>query len=171
MALINKLKAIGDAIRSKTGKTDSLTLEQMVSEIGSIQTGGSGSGGDSSGVISGSFTPTEDTLSVTIDIGSYPEHFLLYSNDDLLGKGFKVGNGLIVDRTLPYAFLTSSNITGSSYTTGGQTSVYNETSQIFTVNNTRIAFADNEITISTSTASGASFAYFLAGVTYTWYAW
>ena len=39
MALINKLNDIGDAIRAKTGKEDKLTLEQMVSEIGSI-TGG-----------------------------------------------------------------------------------------------------------------------------------
>ena len=33
MALIEKLNAIGDAIRSKTGKEDGLTLEQMAEEI------------------------------------------------------------------------------------------------------------------------------------------
>lgn len=42
MALINKLRAIGNAIRSKTGKTDLLTLEQMPAEIEGIQTGGGG---------------------------------------------------------------------------------------------------------------------------------
>lgn len=42
MALINKLEAIGDAIREKTGKSDLLTLDQMVTEIGSIETGGGG---------------------------------------------------------------------------------------------------------------------------------
>jgi hypothetical protein len=36
MALTDKLGAIGDAIRSKTGKTDLLTLDQMATEIGSI---------------------------------------------------------------------------------------------------------------------------------------
>lgn len=40
MALINKLQAIANAIRSKTGKTDLLTLEQMPTEIEGIQTGG-----------------------------------------------------------------------------------------------------------------------------------
>lgn len=36
MALINKLKAIANAIRSKTNKTEELTLEQMASEVGNI---------------------------------------------------------------------------------------------------------------------------------------
>lgn len=44
MALTDKLTAIADAIRGKTGKTDALTLEQMPGEIEGIQTGG-GSGG------------------------------------------------------------------------------------------------------------------------------
>lgn len=44
MALIDKLTAIADAIRGKTGKTDEMTLDQMVTEIAGIQTGG---GGDS----------------------------------------------------------------------------------------------------------------------------
>lgn len=41
MALIEKLTAIGDAIRSKTGKTDGLTLDAMPGEIKGIQSGGS----------------------------------------------------------------------------------------------------------------------------------
>ena len=42
MALINKLKAIGDAIRAKTGKTNELTLDQMVTEIEGISGGDDG---------------------------------------------------------------------------------------------------------------------------------
>lgn len=42
MALTNKLTAIGDAIREKTGKEDLLTLDQMPIEIRSIETGGEG---------------------------------------------------------------------------------------------------------------------------------
>ena len=42
MALIDKLNAIGDAIRSKTGKTDKLTLDEMPTEIASIEGGGGG---------------------------------------------------------------------------------------------------------------------------------
>lgn len=40
MALINKLSAIGDAIREKTGKEDLLTLDQMPEEIRGISGGG-----------------------------------------------------------------------------------------------------------------------------------
>lgn len=41
MALTDKLNAIGEAIRAKTGKTDKLTLDEMPSEIASIEGGGS----------------------------------------------------------------------------------------------------------------------------------
>lgn len=40
MALTDKLTAIADAIRGKTGKTDGLTLDAMPGEIEGIQTGG-----------------------------------------------------------------------------------------------------------------------------------
>ena len=42
MALTEKLAAIGDAIREKTGSTDKLTLAQMPDAIASIETGGAG---------------------------------------------------------------------------------------------------------------------------------
>ena len=42
MALTDKLTAIADAIRGKTGKTDSLTLDAMPGEIEGIETGGGG---------------------------------------------------------------------------------------------------------------------------------
>ncbi len=45
MALTNKLRAIGNAIRAKTGKTDELTLDQMVTEIAGIA-GIEGEGGN-----------------------------------------------------------------------------------------------------------------------------
>ena len=43
MALIDKLKAIADAIRSKTGNTEELTLEQMATEIERLSTSGGSS--------------------------------------------------------------------------------------------------------------------------------
>ena len=43
MALTNKLTAIAEAIRIKTGKTDTMTLEQMVTEISNISVGGGSS--------------------------------------------------------------------------------------------------------------------------------
>lgn len=40
MALIDKLTAIADAIRGKTGKTEEMTLDQMATEIAVIEVGG-----------------------------------------------------------------------------------------------------------------------------------
>jgi hypothetical protein len=42
MAFTEKLSAIGEAIRAKTGKEDLLTLDEMPTEIASIETGGGG---------------------------------------------------------------------------------------------------------------------------------
>ena len=42
MALTEKLGNIADAIRGKTGKTDAMTLDQMVTEIEGISSGGGG---------------------------------------------------------------------------------------------------------------------------------
>ena len=42
MALTNKLTAIGDAIRAKTGSSDKLTFDGMASAIANISTGGGG---------------------------------------------------------------------------------------------------------------------------------
>ena len=46
MALTNKLKAIADAIRGKTGKTEEMTLEQMATEIAGIEADGYDKGFD-----------------------------------------------------------------------------------------------------------------------------
>lgn len=59
MALTEKLSAIGDAIREKTGKEELLTLEQMSLEIASIVSGG-GSSGDFE-LTEGTITPTSET--------------------------------------------------------------------------------------------------------------
>lgn len=42
MALTDKLDAIADSIRAKTGKTALMTLDEMPAEIASIKSGGSG---------------------------------------------------------------------------------------------------------------------------------
>ena len=40
MALIDKLTAIADAIRAKTGSTEEMTLTEMAAAVAGIQTGG-----------------------------------------------------------------------------------------------------------------------------------
>ena len=46
MALTNKLTAIADAIREKTGTTEPLTLDAMATAISGITTGGGGEGAE-----------------------------------------------------------------------------------------------------------------------------
>ena len=59
MALIEKLEAIGNAIRAKTGKTDKLSLDQMPVEIAGIEGGGGVNPADLS-----VFDPTKETIIV-----------------------------------------------------------------------------------------------------------
>lgn len=78
MALTDKLTATANAIRSKTGKTGTMTLEQMPMEIMSIRTSGSGGGGG--------LEP------FTLDVGS---GMILYSAFLELLK--QVGEGVVIE--------------------------------------------------------------------------
>ena len=69
MALTDKLTAIGDAIRTKTGGTDLLTLDQMATEIANIQGGGGGSI-DFANLKSTSYTYSANSDFVPIQWGS-----------------------------------------------------------------------------------------------------
>lgn len=86
MALTNKLTAIADAIRGKTGKTEEMTLDQMVTEIAGIQTGG-GSGGNAN-TYSGDLIFDADTTvydkGVTLNFGlpSRVKYLLMWFDRD-----------------------------------------------------------------------------------------
>lgn len=69
MALTDKLKAIADAIRGKTGKTDGLTLDQMPGEIASIETGGGG--GSIEHIYTVDYTPAVNTKAFTVPIDGF----------------------------------------------------------------------------------------------------
>ncbi len=56
MSVNEKMTAIADAIRGKTGKTDALTLEQMATEITGIETGGGGDTTIEDGLIQNTLT-------------------------------------------------------------------------------------------------------------------
>ena len=95
MALIEKLNAIGDAIRSKTGGTAKLSLTDMVTAINSIQSGGSG-GTDK--IITGSFTPSSsDNVSggsIKVTVSRLPRAVVVWTDN--------VGTN--IDRYAPQAF-------------------------------------------------------------------
>lgn len=161
MALINKLNSIGDAIRSKTGGTDKLTLEAMPSAILSITTGGSG----------GSLQMAKITraTNTTFDISNY------VADGDMFILLFSVGRttyarGMLVGQAIPSGtplYSTTSN-TGSStgiLTLGGDASG-STSSTGFLVKNTSpiINYSKGIITVADSLYSfGTNAILFYAG--------
>ena len=74
MALTDKLTAIADAVRGKTGGTESLTLDRMVTAITAIETGGGKSA-------SGTVTPTNDTFPVYVELDFVPSAIAIWIDD------------------------------------------------------------------------------------------
>ena len=79
MALTDKLTAIADAIRGKTGGTDALTLDAMAAAISALETGGSG-GSMESGELT---TTSANYYRFTIPVSSKKTHVVIYP------KGFE----------------------------------------------------------------------------------
>lgn len=110
MALIDKLTAIADTIRAKTGKTDGLTLDQMPTEIEGIQSGG---GGETmrnmvSEVLS--LVPVFDDTWTTVK-------FTLASNQS--GTGFTVPNPLGKEPGQIFVLKTDIDYTIGTHVIGG----------------------------------------------------
>lgn len=76
MALTDKLTAIGDAIRGKTGGTEPLTLDQMATEIANISSGGGGGSIDFANLKSMSYTASANYDFIPLDrYNKLPEDF------------------------------------------------------------------------------------------------
>lgn len=73
MGLIDLITAIANAIRSKTGKEDKLTLEQMITEIEGIEVGGGGNSEALNQLIEGHLTSIydEDITHIRIRVFGY----------------------------------------------------------------------------------------------------
>lgn len=88
MALTNKLAAIGDAIREKTGKSGKLTLEQMVTEIQGISGGGGGLPSGFSAIARGTHTISSavsggQTFTLNHNLGVVPDFLIFYSPSNI----------------------------------------------------------------------------------------
>ena len=85
MALTDKLTAIADAIRGKTGKTDGLTLDQMATEIAGIGQGSSDGG--ASGIYMAKVTMADNVGSFNVmhNLGTKDILFALCFANDLNG--------------------------------------------------------------------------------------
>ena len=92
MALTDKLSAIGNAIRAKTGKTEMLTLDQMPEEIASIVTGG-GNGGDYDIVVTDNADGTQSWAITDASGGTVVEPVLITKNVTSNGTYNAVADG------------------------------------------------------------------------------
>lgn len=99
MALTDKLTNIADAIRAKTGKADLLTLDQMPTEIASIETGGGGAEDHLNDFLTNTLTAIDSDVTNILSYGSYGRTALKTVN---LPKCTDIGG---------YAFRGCSNIT------------------------------------------------------------
>lgn len=68
MAITDKLAAVADAIRGKTGKAEKMTLDQMPGEIEGIQAGG---GGDIKALVERTITEIEDDTIETVGANAF----------------------------------------------------------------------------------------------------
>lgn len=151
-------------------KADAVTGERSATLAGAVDAliAGFGSGGGSlSAIYSGSFTPAENVLTATIDVGNSFNRLLLVPEAEIvdLGVGVKTFflyyyDGTRAAKHLP-VYTGNSGFTGSSPTLYA---VFNVTiGYIPTIDGTKITFVNG--------TSGATLGYFVAGVTYRWLAW
>ena len=115
----SSLTGIADAIRSKTGGAEALTIEQMISAIASISA-------SASITASGEICPTEDiTSTITIEhgLGTMPGLCIAYAENpytdgqSIVG-GFEIvkTDGCIIPNSIHYGWYTNSsgNVTSDS---------------------------------------------------------
>lgn len=147
MALTDKLIAIADAIRGKTGGTDALTLDQMATAIAAIETGGGGSA-----VQSGSFTPAEKLYNYTISVDGTVKNFIIWKNTNALTYGV---------RTFVSAFKMDGTAYQPCFTTNNA-----GTSAAANYGSTPISITDGAVTIALNSTLGQ-----LVTEQYNWVAW
>lgn len=71
MAITDKLKAIADAIRSKTGKTETMSLDDMPNEIEAIEGGGGGEENQLHSTLDGTLTYIDSNVTKVIGYACY----------------------------------------------------------------------------------------------------
>lgn len=89
MALTDKLNAIAEAIRGKTGKTEEMTLDQMATEISSIETGGICSVQEYE-IVTTSWNSASGGIPAPVAL-TESDNFVLYLISDTTDKGSLVG--------------------------------------------------------------------------------
>ena len=157
-----------DALRDKADAVTGESSATLAGAVDALIAGFGAGGGGSSAIYSGSFTPAENVLTATIDVGNSFNRLLLVPEAEIadIGIGAKTFFLYYYDGTRAvklHTFVYSGNagFTGSSatpYTAFDFAVGYSPT-----IEGTKITFKNG--------TSGATLGYFVAGVTYRWIAW
>lgn len=145
MALTDKLTAIADAVRAKTGGTELLTLDQMAAEIAGISGGGvTGLAYDIGEFVFDTDTPSHKTPAVQHSLGEIPDCIIVWSDN-------WAGNTEVIDTTYGtmVGFMWFRELTGM--TERGSTAV-NVVNPIIIFMN--IAKNEHRLSISVPTSTG-----------------
>lgn len=149
--LTDKITALTTAANETTGASDTTLGDAVATLIAGYGGGGS--------VASGTYTPAENTLGPSFDVGTSVDHFVIFATSSPLGSGVKTAQGAIVDYTAssPTVCAIGSNNAGSS----GSTYTYYDW---FTL-------SGSTITCTETGTTGVAMGYWISGITYQWYAW
>ena len=124
MALTDKLTAIGDAVRQKSGTTEKMTLDQMATAVNNLEINSAPNVEEISIDKNGTYTPTEGVdgfnkviVNVPVDLGDLPTDLLHLTGDQsyrFYGDGWssflnKYGNQITTENITNISHMFSNN--------------------------------------------------------------
>lgn len=158
-----KMTAIANAVRGKTGGTEPLTLDGMAAAIAGIQTGGG------SGVVeSGTFTVDKDSIGVVIPVSKKCSFLVIWYPLTEIPGPFSAYNLICccaIDSVLSYGLYINYNAQGLA-ANGKLASAYGQEGGMTTY----AYFYEDSISFC-ARFSGSSSEKFIAGYEYNWIAW
>ena len=165
MALTNKLTAIANAIRAKTGGTKAMTLDEMVTAINSISGGGGGLPAGIAAIafgeyaVASDFTTTRQT--VTHNLGVVPDFVLFYYDGGNIATSYSM---LFALRSTKLAYRSSAYNAYNAYHA-------NTTSTVSVAGSNSTSAGVSSLTATTfQIASHSNSYYWRGGYTYKWLA-
>ncbi len=173
--LTDAIQALTRYANETTGASDT-TLSDAVATL--VEGYGQGGGGGGS-LFSGSFTPSENTSTVTISVGSPYNNVLVFSHSPVTGHDTKATSLLYFhnvsfsasDTKLLICVTTNNGGTSQSTFRTNFTGTEQSGGLYFIYNNCRTDFyADYTIKFKGS-SSGTAYGYFVGGIKYSWFAW
>lgn len=145
------LTSVANAIRTKGGTSAILAFPSgFVSAIANIPSGG----GDYD-IVSGTVTPSSNSKTIPVDVDFEPTHAILYADFENWTSTSWNGWGIVIfDRSKPYYLSLQARINNRNFQ-------FNSSARAIS----NITYSDGKLTFADTTFK------FLAGTTYTWYAW